>query len=716
MTPTDAGQHGGRLDDLLRREWLITNHLGGYASSTIPSLNTRKYHGLLVAAMSPPVQRMVLLSRVEEIVHCDGWPTPLACNEYPGTIHPNGNEVLRAFAHEPFPRWAYQGGGGGGDGWSIEKSLQLLEGENTVVLTYTLLGKKPVDLELRPLLALRSIHDLTYQWNARLEAEEKSPGHRRIPPTGRTPEVFFAHDGDEFDGSTGEEDDEGADADERNRKPAVATWYFNTIYRCEQERGYAGLEDLWCPGIVRWLKLQPGQSVHFVCSADPIDLDKAIAAAELQCAQTQDAPIAAPMPARDTDLDLLLRAASVFVINQSPEQIEKSAIAMMTKIPWSPPNVRDQLIAFAGILLIPGRFAQAKALLLGLAGRVRNGLIPTEFAEIPSEPEHFGGADTSLWFINAIWQYLRYTGDEENVSTKMLDVAMQIVRTYHYGANPGIAADRRGLLECCSPGRGFTWMDAKVGEWVITPRAGRAVEINALWYNAVRIVAALAERLNQPSRARELNQLADTIAVAFNERFWNAEENCCYDVIADHFSDASIRPNQLLAISLPFPVLGPDRHAAVLARIDDELMTPFGPRTLSPREHSYFGRYGGDVVARDRAYHQGSVHPWLLAHFVTADLRVHGRGESARNSARRRLADTLATVRTTGLGHLCELFDGDAPHRPGGAICSAPAVGELLRCYVEEILDQQPKTSAATTATRPPDVSITVNPTPKVRT
>ena len=150
MTPTDAGQQGGRLDDLLRREWLIANHLGGYASSTIPSLNTRKYHGLLVAAMTPPVQRMVLLSRVEEVVHCDGWPTPLACNEYPGTIHPNGNEVLRAFAHEPFPRWAYQG-----EGWSIEKSLQLLEGENTVILTYTLLGKKPVDLELRPLLALR---------------------------------------------------------------------------------------------------------------------------------------------------------------------------------------------------------------------------------------------------------------------------------------------------------------------------------------------------------------------------------------------------------------------------------------------------------------------------------------------------------------------------------------------------------------------------------
>src|SRR5688500_18970590 len=208
MNPTDGSGH--RLDDLLRREWLVTNHLGGYASSTVPSLNTRKYHGLLVAAMAPPVRRMVLLSRVEEVVHCDGWPTPLACNEYPGAIFPNGNEVLRAFSHEPFPRWAYQG-----EGWSIEKSLQLIDGENTVVLTYTLLGKKPVDLELRPLLALRSMHELTYQWNARLEAEEKSPNHHRVPPTGRTPEVFFAHDGDAFDGTAGEEGETG-----------TATWYF----------------------------------------------------------------------------------------------------------------------------------------------------------------------------------------------------------------------------------------------------------------------------------------------------------------------------------------------------------------------------------------------------------------------------------------------------------------------------------------------------------
>src|SRR5688500_9264019 len=245
MNPTDGSGH--RLDDLLRREWLVTNHLGGYASSTVPGCNTRKYHGLLVAAMAPPVRRMVLLSRVEEAVHCDGWPFPLACNEYPGTVHPEGHRFLRAFAHEPGPRWAYQG-----ENWTLEKQLVLLRGRNTVVLTYSLLGgNRAVELELRPLFALRPIHDLTYQWNGRVQAEPvASPsqsqaqtplttadvdpdappgGHWRVPATSRTPEVFFASGG---------------------AFTAEPNWYFNMIYRREQERGYAGLEDLWTPGAI----------------------------------------------------------------------------------------------------------------------------------------------------------------------------------------------------------------------------------------------------------------------------------------------------------------------------------------------------------------------------------------------------------------------------------------------------------------------------------
>ena len=582
MKPTDG--YGQRLDDLLEREWLVTNHLGGYASSTVPGLNTRKYHGLLVAAMSPPLRRVVLLSRVEEVVRCNGWPTPLACNEYPGTIHPRGHEVLAAFAHEPIVRWAFQG-----DGWSIEKSLQLIRGENTVVLTYTLIGARdPVELELRPLLALRPIHDLMYQWSGRLEAEEKSPrprvgGHHRVPPTRRTPEVFFAHDG-AFE--------------------SEGTWYFNTIYRREQDRGYAGLEDLWSPGAVKW-KLTPGESVHFVCSADPIDLDRAVAACERELLRL-DTPLV-DVPVRDTDHDLLVRAAEAFVVDL-PADGNLQAIPMISRLPWGAASARDALIALPGILLATGKFETAKSLLVSLASRLRNGLIPTEFCEDASRMT-FSGADTSLWFINAIWQYLRYSGDEATVR-KLLDAALEIVRHYQAGTELGIAVRANGLLATRTPGCGTTWMDAKVGDWVITPRAGMPVELNALWYNAVRIVASLAARFGQAKRADELDVLADRIFRSFNARFWNESANCCFDVIDERGADASLRPNQLLAISLPFAALSAERHITVLEKMRRELMTPMGLRTLWPRDPAYQGRYGGDVVTRAIVrLHQGCVHP-----------------------------------------------------------------------------------------------------------
>ncbi|MEO6435555.1 MAG: amylo-alpha-1,6-glucosidase [Tepidisphaeraceae bacterium] len=667
---------GVRLDDLLEREWLLTNRLGGYASSTIPSLNTRKYHGLLVAAMAPPVRRLVLLSRVEETIHCDGWPTPLACNEYPGAIHPNGHEELRAFAHEPFPRWAYQG-----EGWAIEKSLQLLPGQNTVVLTYTLLiAKKPVELELRPLLALRPMHDLMYQWNGNLAATEKSPAQWRVPPTSRTPEVFFAHD------------DAGVfDA-------TAALWYFNTIYRREGERGYAGLEDLWSPGAIKWT-LRPGESVHFVCSADPIDFAKVVAAAESECAPSDVAEAIGLSPPRDTDRDtdhdLLLRAAERFVLELPKELTEKTPVGVMTRFPWSPPSVRDALIALPGLLLVTGKFGLAKQVLLGLAARLQQGLIPTEFPEDGSPPT-YNGADTSLWFVNAVWQYQRYSGDASGTK-KLFDAVDQIIRAYHRGADLGICTDNEKLLCVRAPGRATSWIDAKIGDWVVTPRAGRPVELNALWYNAVRIAAEMSERFGRSAaRQKELKALADAIFKSFNARFWNDRESCCFDVIDDHGPDPSVRPNQLLAIALPFPVLAPERHAAVLERVRADLLTPLGPRTLSPRDPAYQGRYGGDVAARDRACHQGCVHPWLLGAMVSTHLRVHGRGGPSRHAARRMLQGCFDIMRTTSLGQLCELFDGDAPHRPGGAIASATAIGELLRCYIEDVMGQSPRPSLPT--------------------
>jgi predicted glycogen debranching enzyme len=647
------------LNQLLGREWLAVNHIGGFASSTLAGLNTRKYHGLLVASMAPPVRRMVLLSRVEETLTIDGRPQALACSEYPGTIHPDGHTRLRAFRADPYPRWAYQG-----DGFTLEKQLRLVRGKNTVVMSYTLLaGSSPAKLELRPLFALRPMHELTYQWNGRLDAEDRSPQHHRIPPTMRTPEVFFAHTGG-FE--------------------AAGCWYMSTIYRRECERGYAGLEDLWMPGIVRQI-LAPGQTLHFVCSTDPIDLEKAL--------DERDAPDA---PATgDAALDALQRAASQYLIH-SP----RATLNLVTQYPWSAPSARDALIAFVGLLLTSARFDDARRLLDTMCQHLRDGLMPSEFPEDGSPPR-FLGADVSLWFINAVHGYLRYSGDQQTVRDRYFQTVLRIIRCYQSGTALGISVDPDGLLASHEPGQPTSWMDAKVGDWVITPRQGRTVELNALWYNAVRIAAGLCQQWDHGAWATDLSRLAESVRIAFNKRFWNELAGCCFDVINDRGADPSVRPNQVLAISLPYAVLTPQRHALVLEKLRTQLLTPLGLRSLATDDPSYQGHYRGDVVARDRAYHQGSAYPWLLGPLASAMVRVFGRDTQSRQQARAVLDGCLQHLLDQGQGQLCELFDGDAPHAAGGAMASARSVGAILQAYVEDVLDRGPLIAEASARTTP---------------
>ena len=658
------------LDALIGREWLAANGLGGYACSTVPCLNSRKYHGLLVAAMAPPVRRMVLLSRVEETLYHNGWPFPLATNEYPGTVHPEGYRFLRAFSSDPFPRWAYQG-----EGWTLEKSLHLVRGQNTVILAYTLLGgDRPVELELRPLLALRGIHELTYQWQAPLTTEVVSrPGKRgnghclRIPATSRTPEAFFAHDG-AFD--------------------AQPAWYFNTIYRREQERGYPGLEDLWMPGVVRFT-VSPGQTVHFACATDPIETGIAFG----DGARAIETLAAAAAPEADATVAALARAADQFITTVPPAApgpeatAQPPSVVVATHYPWAAPSIRLGLIAFPGLFLATGRHAEGRALLASLAPLLDGGLLPSELPE-DGAPPLYHGADVSLWFVYAVHQYLRYTGDEAFVREHLFHPLAMAIDYYRNGTRLGIAADADGLVSTRQDGVGTTWMDAQTGDSVMTPRAGIPVELNALWYNAVCVMAELSDRFGEPGWAAELTDLARSIKDAFNRRFWNEATGCCYDVIGtgvEQHPDVSVRPNQLLAASLPFPVLDLPRHERVLEKVKAELLTPVGVRTLSPSDPNYQGRYDGNVASRDRAHHNGSAFPWLLGPLVTTHARVRGRGAAARNEALAMIRGCLDHMNGDGLGQLCELFDGNAPHAPGGALAAAAAVGELLRCYVEDV-------------------------------
>ncbi len=661
------------FDQSLAHEWLAVNKIGGYACATIPGLNSRKYHGLLVAAMSPPVRRMVLLSRVEETVRSHGCSFALATNEYPGAIFPEGHKLLRAFNPDPFPRWGFQA-----DGWTMEKSLRLLAGENTVCLTYTLLGgDQCVSLELRPLLALRGIHELMYQWNGPLAAE-RGPGNQvRIPATSRTPEVFLSHDG-EF--------------------VPESCWYLNTIYRREMERGYSGLEDLWMPGVVRWT-LSPGQTVHFICSADPIEFGRVISVMDRQF--TQAVIPAWPADTSNAEMDALVRTADQFVVSIPGSERAEPVAAVMPLYPWSNPRGRDTLIGLPGLFLVPGKFAAARTILETFAANLQNGLMPSEWPEDGAAPVYHG-ADVSLWFVNATWQYLLYTGDDSAFRRGIFDTIIRIIDAYEHGTGLGIKADATGLISTHESGVATTWMDAKVCDWLVTPRQGRTVEINALWYNALCIARCLAERLNHPDHADRLTLLATAVKQSFNVSFWNAKSQCLLDVIDDHGHDSAVRPNQLWAIALPFPVLDRERQPAVLKKVTDELLLPLGVRTLSPKDPCYQGHFAGDVVHRDRAYHQGCAFPWLLGPFASAYLHVNGRSESTRQHVHKMLSGCLEQLTSHGLGQIGELFDGNAPHAMSGAFASGLAAAELLRVYAEDVLDLQP-----TATPRPPATSAT---------
>jgi len=664
------------LDALIQREWLIGNGIGGFASGTACGMNTRKYHGLLVAAMAPPVRRLVILSRVDETVRVDGSSVEISCNEYPQAISPQGYKFLRAFSPDPFPRWAYQS-----DSFTLEKSLRLVPGENTVCVTYTLLtATKPVEVELRPLLALRPIHELTYQWNGRLISDSRETGRIRIAATSRTPEVFFAHNG-EFKDS-----------------PA---WHLANIYRREQERGYAGLEDLWVPGVVS-RTLSPGQSFHLVCAMEPADLDRVLERVNRPLAHSVKG---ADLPQSPDDRDILdlSRAASPFVLNIAPSatsrQPETRATWIATHYPWASPSLRAGMISMSGLLLVPGRFDEARAMLESAAALSQDGVIPSLLPEDSSEPV-FHGADTSLWFANAVYQYWRYTADEAGTK-RLLQTIDDSIEHYRRGTHLGIRADSDGLISTDWPGIPTTWMDAKLVDWIITPRNGRPVEINALWHNALRLAAELHHQFGNEERERELTRMAEAVQQSFNERFWNAERECLYDVVQDHGNDASIRPNQIFAISLPFPVLWRQRHANVIDVVMRELLTPMGVRTLSPRDPAYQGRYQGNVIQRDRAYHNGSAYPWLLGALVTAIVKTRGRTPAVLSLARELLRPILTHVRREGMGLLCELFDGDSPQRPGGALACAPATGEILRCWYEDVLGILPGSRGPTGTTVP---------------
>lgn len=647
------------------REWLETNGIGGFACSTIIGLNTRRYHSLLTAAVHPPAGRAVLLSKLDETLVLGNRRFELGSNRYKDLVHPRGYEHLASFRIDPFPIFRYRC-----EDVEIEKIVFLVHGENTVVVQYQLSGDlegRACSLEVRPLVAFRDYHATTHANDSIDRHVASEDGLASISPYPGLPRLYFAHDANSID-------------------PA-GLWFYNFEYERELERGLDALEDLHSPLALRF-DLSRNTRATIIASTGHHRASEAAALRESEIRRRFH--VGQASHAGDPLAMLLTQAADQFIVARGDQ---KSVIA---GYPWFADWGRDTMISLPGLTLVTGRFDDARGILRAFAGSIDRGMLPNRFPDSGDLPE-YNTVDATLWMFHAVHELLRYTGEYDFVRAEIYHPLADVIAWHEKGTRYGIHLDSDGLLHAGAPGSQLTWMDARVDGREVTPRTGKPVEIQALWYNALRLMGHLAYAFGDPGASSRYAALAERARERFQQVFWNDAAGCLYDVIGDDGQpDASIRPNQIVAVSLPYPLLTNEQALQVVDVVEWELLTPYGLRTLSPRDPNYRGRYQGDPRSRDGAYHQGTVWPWLLGPFLTAYVKVHGRTSperqrEARNRADRFLDPLRAHLLDAGLGQISEVFDGDYPHRPGGCFAQAWSVAELLRTYVEDAKGEQPE-------------------------
>ncbi len=644
------------FEEAIRREWLETNGLGGWASSTISGAHSRRYHGLLVAATKPPVGRMVMLSKLDETIEIDGKRYDLSTNRYPGVVHPRGFEFLQTFEKDIFPQFEFEAGR-----VYVRKTIVAINGENTTVILYEVLeAPTGFTLELQPFMAPRDYHSMSHANDAIHRSAEFHNGIFRVRAYDGVPELFISVPGAAFE--------------------SAPAWYNNFEYGAEQYRGLDFTEDLFTHGVFK-RTLRKGDTLGVIVSIDPVEGRDAFQLVRFE--QQRRMKLLDALPERDHFTETLALAADQFIV-QRGEDLQ----TLIAGYHWFSDWGRDTMIALPGICLVTGRYGEAKKILRAFAQSVSQGMLPNRFPDAGEQPE-YNTVDATLWFFVAIYKYLQYTNDEIVVRNELMPVLRDIIRWHDHGTRYNIHVDTDGLLHAGEPGVQLTWMDAKVGNWVVTPRQGKAVEINALWYNAIAIYAHLADRLRLPDEGFE--ERSANVKIAFQRTFWNEKVGGLYDFVDGEYRDDAIRPNQIFALSLPFPLLAGGRAESILNLVADKLYTPVGLRSLSPDHPAYRLHYGGDQLMRDSAYHQGTVWSWLLGPYVSSMVSV--RGEKAREEAERILKGIAPHFSEAGIGTISEIFDATQPHAPRGCIAQAWSVGEILRAYIEDCFGAIPGNS-----------------------
>jgi predicted glycogen debranching enzyme len=636
-----------------RQEWLLTNGLGGFASSTVVGMNIRRYHGLLVAATVPPVGRIMTVNRLAEILTFDDSPDEtieLSVNQFRGAVHPRGDQYLEQFELADTARWTYDI-----EGVRIVKEVQAVWLQNATAVRYIIdSGDRPFKLAVKPFTSMRDFHGLRHRDGADIQSEPAFGG-------------VTVRDGDHHVSITADNGVFHSDPD----------WWFGHVYPIETERGQDDSEDLFTPG--QFVITGTGRAVMTIwmsVGSEPagdfeVERDRRRSAITAARTDPENVATGAPFPDRtDTEsIARLKRAAQDFVVRRnSPDG--KDGTSIIAGYPWFADWGRDTMISLPGLLLVPGRFHQSRQVLCVFAQYVDRGMIPNRFGDYTNEPE-YNTVDASLWFIHAVSEYLRLSHDKKTFTEVLHPACRKIIDGYRAGTRYHIAMDPAdGLITQGDADTQLTWMDAKCGNIAFTPRQGKPVEINALWYHALVLMGE--------------TDLAAKVAASFRKAFWISPFRGLADVVDGDRKDYKVRPNQIFAVSLPNSPLSFEQQMAVVEVVRRELLTPVGLRTLAKSDPGYRGTYSGPQFDRDGAYHNGTVWPWLIGAFLEAYLKVNARSSASLDQARAWLSPLITHMTdTAAIGQISEIFEGDEPHRPVGCPAQAWSIAEVLRLAVD---------------------------------
>jgi predicted glycogen debranching enzyme len=655
FTTTDLLPPAGK-----QKEWLLTNGLGGFAASTISGINTRRYHGLLIASLKPPVDRRLMLAKLEEEITIDGHEYKLFSSETLGGFSGYGFNHLVEFKRFPFPTYTYEI-----EDCILEKEIMLVYGQNTVLVKYRLTNEneRQVRLNIFPLITSRDYHWTTRRndWPFKVLPDDST--NIVIEPFSGAPLLYMGSDHAHY--------------------KKTEFWYMDIFYDVEAARGLDAVEDLYCPVC---FVMEGNQSREFWiwASAEKLEMSASKAEQYRERELSRGQGLVEALPKEHEELMLLSLAADSFLVKRS----ELQSLTVIAGYPWFADWGRDAMISLPGLTLPTGRFEDFREVIRTFLAYEKEGLIPNLFPDNPGAPA-YNTADASLWAFWCLYKYFQYTGDLRFLE-EQYPVLLRILDNHINGTLNGIRMTGEGLITQGAPLKALTWMDARVGEEVITPRRGKPVEINALWCFALYFTGYLASCSGDHIRGKYFKELFHNSRNSFQKEFWFPDGGYLYDLVSEDLRDESIRCNQIIALSLPIRLLNADQERKVLGTVWKHLYTGYGLRTLSPASGQYRGRCTGDQYERDSAYHQGTVWVWPWGHFITALNRIYSDRPGINGLVRRLLSPLITHLNEGCVGTVSEIFDGDPPHHPRGCFAQAWSVAELLRVIFEEVERKAP--------------------------